>query len=432
MEIKDQRIELGKDEDGNDIITEIEQTVEFEEPDGTEVSAEITSTADPDDPTDIETTISVTETAPDGTVTETEYVVSDEGVVEVEDESLAEQALEAILGVELEEVDSQTAEIQPESVDASPEIDEISLEDYSEVEADEDFASQNSIEFNLGRESFDPNAEQADDDIFEPETFDAAETEEEHSVEEIEQEEHARAAEEAQAAADEFVEAGDYEAAAEAREAAENEAWEAGDNSMLDGSDSSELDYAADRQEEAEYYEAQQAEHLREGDYEAAREDAQNAGYATGDADFMAGGDDHTGQSDMDEYNLDNAVWHERFADENARNAEKAAEEGDVYAAEMYADDAASEQTMADDFAVKADPGNIMADYDPSSEVASGGSYDAGMGDDLSGIDTGFEMDQTYDAGMVSDYDSGLDSGIDTGMDTGFDPGLDTGGGEFE
>lgn len=222
----------------------------------------------------------------------------------------------------------------------------------------EDEISTNSVEFTVGADGFpisepsaDPDISTVDDmpldagvaspDLAASSVDDPASTAtDEAAAETAAQEAHAEAAREAQASADEFVAQGDYAAAAEAREVAENEAYAAGDSSMLGASDSSDLENAAWRQDIAEDYRTQQAEHIADGDYEAAKEDAQNAAYATGDADYLAGGDDHTGQSDQDVYNLDNAVWNEKNADSAVDNAEWYAAQGDMDGVERNLDQA--------------------------------------------------------------------------------------------
>jgi hypothetical protein len=188
---------------------------------------------------------------------------------------------------------------------------------------------------------------------------------------------HAEAAREAQEAADEFVAQGDYAAAAEAREVAENEAWQAGDNSMLGMSDSSDLEYAAYQQENAEYHQEQQAIHAQQGDYEAAREDASNAAYATQDADWYAGGIDHSGQAQAEETQMDWAVWEQNNADYYAESAAQYAEAGDMDNATYYAAEAVEHQETADHYGDLGEHGGDMAVYDSTSVVETGGSYEA-------------------------------------------------------
>lgn len=188
---------------------------------------------------------------------------------------------------------------------------------------------------------------------------------------------HAEAAEAAQEAANEFIAKGDYAAAAEAREVAENESWEAGDASMLTAYDSSDLTTAAAHQETAEYHEAQQAAHAAAGDYEAAREDAGNAAYATSSADWNAGGADHTGQAEAEQYQMDWAVYEQNTAEASAQAAADYAADGDFENAEAYAADAVEHQAAADYHGDLGEHGGEMAVHDYSSEVETGGSYEA-------------------------------------------------------
>jgi hypothetical protein len=222
---------------------------------------------------------------------------------------------------------------------------------------------------------------------------------------------HSDAAADAQKAADEFVEAGDYAAAADARQTAEDEASQAGDNSVLQGSDAGELQNAADKQENAEYYELRQAEHAEAGDYEAAKEDAINAGYATGDADYLAGGADHTGQADNEAYRMDNAVWEEGIAEDYAEAAEFHAEMGNEDAAQEAADNASEHQEAADHQADLGTHGGEYAETDSSSQVDSGGNYDASYDAvDTSTYDTTVDT-TTYDT--TTDYSSSYDTTTD-------------------
>ncbi|MBL8891812.1 MAG: hypothetical protein JNL67_17660 [Planctomycetaceae bacterium] len=216
------------------------------------------------------------------------------------------------------------------------------------------------------------------------------------------QEDYAQAARDAQAAADEFIYQGDYRAAQEAREQAETAADLAGDQSMLSLYDSQDLGFAADKQDLADHYRQEQTDLIAQGDYEGAREAALQSGYATGDADWMAGGSDHTGQADRDVQSLDWSVWNEKNADANLFNAEQAAADGDFEQAAMYADQAGWQQATADQYADQANPDSLQWNYDPSSSVDSGGSYDA-----LSSIDTGFTPTTDYSSGI--DYSSGTD-----------------------
>ncbi len=484
MAIKDETMTTAFDDDGNEYISEMEATITGTEADGTEFVAEVTTTADADDPTDVESEMTITETAPDGTETVTEVVVNEDGAFIVEEDSMFENAVEAIFGVEIEDEMTQILDADGNPVGEYAESLEADadFEDYSEVYVAGSDNAPVSVEFNLGDEEFGQTAETFDSpdtlassepfaptmetieptftETYQNTTFDpysenveiddtdfsaAAETfdvenenyevnaaHEEANQQALEQEAHAQSATEAQQAADDFVAAGDYAAASQAREVAENEAWEAGDDSMLGAYDAQDFANAADKQELAAEYEQQQAEHAQAGDYEAAREDAANAAYATSDADWHAGGDDHTGQADKEFDNMSNAVWHEERADDQLENAAWHAEQGNADAAETALDNAAWEQATADEFGDRGEHGATGADFDPSSVVETGGSYESTFDDNMADIDTGFDsgMDAGFDSGLDAGFDdmsvdTGFDSGVDTSIDSGFDSGMD-------
>jgi hypothetical protein len=207
------------------------------------------------------------------------------------------------------------------------------------------------------------------------------------------------AATEAQAAADEAVARGDYEAAAYHREAAENASWSAGDNSMLHGSDAIDLESADWQQDQANYYEQQQAQHAQAGDYEAAREDAANAAYAHQNADWQAGGSDHSGQAQLEEHQMDWAVWEEKNADYYAEQSDAYAAQGDYDNAAMYGAAAAEHQAAADHHGDLGEHGGEIAVYDPASEVTHDASYSS------------YGYSSSYDAAASSyDYSSSYDS----------------------
>ncbi len=268
--------------------------------------------------------------------------------------------------------------------------------------------STNSVEFNLGSEAFaamgvDPNAGSVFDPILSTaeESYSTGTFESALDPAEAEETATADAAREAQAAADEFVAAGDYRAAAEARAEAEELSAEAGDSSMLGVYDAQEFSVAADKQDQAAEYQAEQAEKIAEGDYAGAREAAFNAEWATRGADMSAGGADHAGQAESDQANLEWSVYHDANAQESARSAEVYAAEGDYAKAEDYANQASDSQASAGDFAERADPNSIMQDVDHSAIVDSGGIYDAGTYDaSLAAVDTGF--DSSMDSGSTS------------------------------
>ena len=186
---------------------------------------------------------------------------------------------------------------------------------------------------------------------------------------------HASVAAEAQAQADEAVARGDYEAAAYHREVAENESYAAGDYSNLHGSTSTELENADWQQEQANYYEQQQSQYAQAGDYEAAREAASNAAYAHQNADWQAGGSDHSGQAQLEEHQMDWAVWEEGNANYYAQQSEAYAAQGDYDNAATYAAEAAEHQVAADYHGDLGEHGSSTAVYDPASEVTADTSY---------------------------------------------------------
>ena len=404
MSTKETTITTETAADGTEMVSEISSVITETAADGTETVAEITTTAG-DEPGEVEGHITLTETAPDGTETVTELTTNADGSVIIEDDkSLAEEVYEAVFDEEAEDYESDEA--------------------VSPIETGEIEVIEAGSEFEAGGGTLDPDASPADFgeavDMSAPmepafgvadPTYSATTTSdpaadaaaEAAKAEELEQEAHTDAATEAQSAADEFIASGDYEAAAGAREVAENEAWEAGSDSMLSAYDSQDLAHAAEKQDDAEFYSAQEAMHAQQGNYEAAREDASNAGYATSDADSAAGGADHTGQSDKEAYEMDWAVHEEKMADYQADNAASAAEDGNFEQAEMYAASAADHQASADNFGDLGEHGGASAVYDSSSEVASGGTFDS-----------------SYDASAVA-VDTGFDAGMDTTVDSGYD-----------
>ncbi len=321
-------------------------------------------------------------------------------VVEADGEEQDDFTLEASEGLPTEE------EISTNSIEFTVGEDGFPVSDTGDAETPagyDETSFETPVEFEASPVVDTPAADPVTDTGYSSSTDDPSTATAEADAELAAQQAHTDAAKDAQSAADEFVAQGDYKAAADAREVAENEAWEAGDSSMLGASDQSDLENAAYKQDVADDYRAQQQEHIEEGDYAAAKEDAQNAGYATGDADYLASGSDHTGQSDNDAYNLDWAVHQDKNADYNAQNAEAYAAEGDFDNAERYADRAGEYQESADHFAAKADVESDFYQDDPTSDVMAGGSYDAGT------YDAG-----TYDAGAYDAVDTGIDTTVDT------------------
>ena len=431
MAIKDMTMTTETASDGTETVSEINAVITETAPDGTETVAEITTTAG-DDPADIEGHVTLTETAPDGTETVTEIVVNEDGTFAVEeDESLVEEVIEAVFGVEIGD-NSDDNTISSDGGFDNTEFEIVESEsEYQTSSADFTFGDEmfaptiapfDAAEINVADAPLDSSFGIADTpysampvssapfvspfaaDYSAANTDDAADS---VDAETLERHAHTDAAVEAQAAADEFVASGDYAAAAEARETAENESWEAGDDSMLSAYDAADLTFAADKQEQAELYNEQQATYAQQGDYEAARTAADNSAYATYEADSTVGGDDHTGQADAEKYNMDWAVHEEKQADYYAQNAAAYAADGDFEKAETYAASSAEHQESADHFGDLGEHGGDTAVFDPSSVVQTGGTYES-----------------SYDSGVAA-VDTGFDSGMDTSMNSGFDSDID-------
>lgn len=239
---------------------------------------------------------------------------------------------------------------------------------------------------------------------------DASEQTSEEQQADAEAQAHIDSATLAQQHADEDIQKGDYAAASQEREAAENEAWQGGDSSMLHGSDSTQLEHAADDMKEAGEHEALEAKAAEEGDYRTARDEAANAENDTSWSDFRAGGPDHTGQAQAEYEKEDWAVWHQDHADSDARSAEQEASEGDFEHAQQYAASAASEQEKADTAGYEGMHGADGAVHDPSSDVASGTPVD------------------DHSVVVDADSDTEVDAGSDASDDAGYDAGADSGG----
>lgn len=138
---------------------------------------------------------------------------------------------------------------------------------------------------------------------------------------------------------------------------------------------------AEDARGDAEMYKHEQAKAAEAGDWESAKEYAEKA------EDAMLEVKEHGGdiadaeilEAQYDQMDLDNADWHQEIADDNAEAAVAYAESGDLDAAQVYADSAASEATTAADFGASADAGGSYADqsidtsssFDSSATVAS-------------------------------------------------------------
>jgi hypothetical protein len=362
--------------------------------------------------------VTLTQTEPDGTVTTIE-ITQTKPEEAGNEQSIVEEIIEAIFDSEAADTTTENAETAVETdfivtddepgeiVFESSETAQPSIFDNAETPEPVAFESSESnsptdyepeiilpVNYESGTVDFVPDAYDVSfvptNDSGTVETTDST-ADASESAEQTEQQAQADAAREAQEAANDFVAAGDYEAAAEAREAAENAAWEAGDDSMLEGSSAAELENAAWEQDQADYYQQLQDEYTAAGNYEAAQEAADKVVEHTGNADYYGGGDDHTAQARNEEYQLGNAVWEEGNAEWYAQNAQEFAEQGNFDAAADYAESAGEHQVQADAYADSTLDGST---YDASSQVETGGSYDAGAVDYSAATDY-----SSYDAG---------------------------------
>lgn len=158
----------------------------------------------------------------------------------------------------------------------------------------------------------------------------------------------------------------------------------------------------------------EEAQHVRDGDYTAARDDASRAADAQGWSDYRAGGEDHTGQAQAEADKEDWAVWHEQQASEAGQNAEWYAAHGDANAAESYQQSADQQQEWADQYGHEGERGAVGAVYDPSSETA----HDTPVGEDSyadHSVDAGSGASEDYSAASSSDYSADTSSSYDSG-----------------
>jgi len=216
--------------------------------------------------------------------------------------------------------------------------------------------------------------EAASDDTLAGETFD--ETPLSGSVEQ----ESFDAAVESQAKADEAIEVGDYEAAQLHRQDAELESEYAGTDSMLHGSDSTELEWADHHQDRALELESTQAENAQAGDYSTARENSLDAASAMQEADQLAGGSDHSGQAQLEATQMDWADWHQQQADTMLDDATGYMADGNVDAAGNSLDAALDQQDQADTYGDLGTHGGDVAVYDPTADIESN-DYNSYTGD---------------------------------------------------
>jgi hypothetical protein len=119
---------------------------------------------------------------------------------------------------------------------------------------------------------------------------------------------------------------------------------------MLHGSDASELSLADTQHDLAEEKQADVAEYVAQGDYDSARDAAEDAVTYQHWADGNAGGEDHTAQAQHMESENEWADWNQEIAEDNQQSAEAYAATGDMDNAAMYQQVADDHQQVADDY----------------------------------------------------------------------------------
>lgn len=340
-----------------------------------------------------EENVTITQTAPDGTETVIEITQTKPDDAPGDDQSIVEEVIEALFDTDDDDddatVDSDTDADPDGVVEPGDKVDDpdtglaLDSEDTSEAATDDPITADASTPT-----ADDPTIAAAPDAGGVADTTDQADPASATDEGTPANQAHLDAATDAQQQADEFAAQGDYAAAAEAREVAENEAYAGGDDSMLSGSTANELTNAADQQATANQYEQEEAADAQAGNWDAAKEDAGNAAYAQGGADYYGGGSDHTAQAKAEENQMDWAGWEQGNADSHMKDAEEYAAQGDFDHAEHSADLADADQGMADYHGALGEHGGDMAIQDDSSAVASGGSYEA-PAEDNSSYDAG-------------------------------------------
>ena len=103
MEIKNEENTMATDEHGHEYVAETNAVFSTTDEHGTHYEAEITTTAHEDDPTVVDAHMTVTQTDADGTESVTEFVTKEDGTYQVNEDSDLENAVDAFLGVEIDE-----------------------------------------------------------------------------------------------------------------------------------------------------------------------------------------------------------------------------------------------------------------------------------------------------------------------------------------
>ena len=123
---------------------------------------------------------------------------------------------------------------------------------------------------------------------------------------------------------------------------------------------------------QAAEYEREQAKAIEAGDFEHAREYAVKAEQEHELAAEHGAVEQPVLDAQYDVAKLDEAVWHDKIADENVIAAESYEKSGDFEKAEMYQDTAASHETRAVDQAQQAHHDEPHTPHDPYSDQRDG------------------------------------------------------------
>ena len=126
---------------------------------------------------------------------------------------------------------------------------------------------------------------------------------------------------------------------------------------------------------DAESHQTEQARAADAGDWDTARNEAQQAEYSMQEVQDHGGNVDAAEviQAQHDDANLGWAEYHQEIADDNAATATAYAETGDVDHAAQYGDIAANQGATAAEYGGAADQGGVYADH----TVDTSSSYDA-------------------------------------------------------
>jgi hypothetical protein len=152
MSVNNTTYTIDTTENGREFVSEMDAVTSNTTEDGTEIVSEITTTASADDPTQVESHMTFSATAPDGTETVREVISNKEGTFIVQDESFAEEIIEALFEVEIPD------ELTPVDTDAAA---------NNADNGDFNF-TQNNSGADLGNTDFNPGGEMFANDFQSP------------------------------------------------------------------------------------------------------------------------------------------------------------------------------------------------------------------------------------------------------------------------